>query len=336
MAKLNVAIIGCGNIFPVHADAIKGNHNAELRAVVDINKNKAEKAGKKYDCNFYTEHKEMLKNENIDIVQICTPHHKHADIAVESMKFGVDVLVEKPLANNIEQAKIMIKAANKYNKRLGVVFQNRFKKNILKAKEVLESGRLGKIEGIKGILTWFRDENYYQQADWRGKFSTEGGGVLINQAIHTLDLLQWFGGEVEAVYGNVSTRRLETVIEVEDTADANLFFKSGASGIFFATNCYSNNSNVNIEIDCENGEIKLDNNKLIIKTGGVSKKYSYNESNKYKSYWGYGHKVLIEGFYKDILENSNKFTVSGKESIKTQKIIQSIYKSSKSNSKVFI
>ncbi len=205
MSRLKVAVIGCGNIFLVHADAIVANTNADLIAVVDINKEKALTVAEEYDCTFYTGHQQLLDEEDIDVVHICTPHYQHAPIALDFLKAGVDVLVEKPLAINIEQAEQMIAAAEEYDRRLGVVFQNRFNENVLKTLELLSTGSLGEIKGIKGVVTWFRDKDYYEQADWRGKFATEGGGVLINQAIHTLDLLQLFAGKVTAIQGHVDT-----------------------------------------------------------------------------------------------------------------------------------
>ncbi|MFP4016592.1 MAG: Gfo/Idh/MocA family protein [Halanaerobiales bacterium] len=333
MKKLKVAVIGCGNIFPVHANAIDASANAELRAVVDINEDRAVRAAEEYNCNFYVDCRQFLANEDIDVAHICTPHHEHAPIAMKLLKAGIDVLVEKPLAINTKQAAQIIATAKEYNRSLGVVFQNRFNENVLKAKNLLFSSSLGKIKGIKGIVTWFRDKAYYQQADWRGKFSTEGGGVLINQAIHTLDLLQWFGGDIEAIQGHVSTRCLNSVIEVEDTADATIFFKSGAIGIYFATNCYSSNSPVVIEFDCERGKLILDGGNLVVETEDECEEYNESQCCEYKSYWGYGHKTLIDGFYQDILHETSDFTVSGEEGIKTLKMIETIYKSSDNGKK---
>lgn len=336
MSKLRVAVIGCGNIFPVHADAIAANTDAELTAVVDIDKEKAVKAAEKYHCDFYEDYHQLITKEDIDVVHICTPHHKHASIALDFLKAGIDVLTEKPLAIDARQAEEMIATAREYDRSLGVVFQNRFNENVLKAVEILSEGNLGKINGVKGIVTWFRDTDYYQQAEWRGKYSTEGGGVLINQAIHTLDLLQYFAGEVKAIQGNIATRCLGDVIEVEDTADATIFFESGAVGIFFATNCFSSNSPVTIEIDCEKGRLILEGGKLLVEADENCQEYSDNNCSEYKSYWGYGHKTLIDGFYRDVLEGTDKYIVTGQEGIKSLRMLEAIYKSSKSGKREFI
>lgn len=332
MKKLDVVVIGCGNIFPAHADAIVENTKSNLLAVVDVDEEKASEGAEKYKCKFYIDHHQLLANEKIDIVHICTPHYLHAPIAIDFLKAGIDVLVEKPLAINTASAEQMICAAEKYGRRIGVVFQNRFNKNVLKAQEILSTGRLGKIKGIKGILTWYRDEKYYNQSEWRGKFSTEGGGVLINQAIHTLDLMQLFGGKVIDLKGHVSTRCLD-FIEVEDTADATFFFESGAVGIFYATNCFSSNSPVHIEIECEKGRLILDGSDLGLELDDEFQEFNDDSCNNYKSYWGHSHKTLIDSFYQDILEKSNKYIVTAQDGIESLRIIEKIYESSKSGKK---
>ncbi|MEJ6950446.1 Gfo/Idh/MocA family protein [Natronospora cellulosivora (SeqCode)] len=334
MEKLKVAVLGCGNIFPVHADIITASNKAELIAVVDIDENKAKKAAGKYNCLYYTDYQDLLK-EDLDLVHICTPHYQHSAMAIDFMEAGLDVLVEKPVALNSERAEKMIETAKNTSRRLGVVFQNRFNENNLKAKEILESAKLGKIKAIKAIVTWHRDEEYYQQDDWRGEFATEGGGVLINQAIHTLDLMQWFVGEIEAVKGNVDNRCIHS-IEVEDTAEGTIFFENEVRGIFYASNCFTVNSPIQIEIDCERGRMILEGGNLKIDSNVFDDQYVDRNNTKYKSYWGYGHKTLIEGFYKDVIENTNDFTISAEDGIKCLRLIEAIYESSKSASLVEI
>lgn len=334
MEKLKVAVIGCGNIFPVHADVITASDKAELMAVVDIEDKKAKEASEKYDCLQFTDYHDILNKKEVDIVHICTPHYQHSAMAIDLMNAGIDVLVEKPVALNSHRAEKMIEVARNTGQRLGVVFQNRFNENNLKAKEILDSRKLGSIKGVKAIVTWFRDEEYYQKDDWRGKFSTEGGGVLINQAIHTLDLMQWFAGEIKAVKGNVDTRCLQSVIEVEDTAEGTIFFENGVRGIFYASNCFTANSPIQLEIDCEKGRIILEGGNLQIDSIELNEQHIDTKDTKYKSYWGYGHKRLIEGFYQDIISGTNDFTISAEEGIKCMKMIEGIYQSSKSSSLV--
>ncbi len=331
--KPGVAIIGCGNIFGVHAEAVQKYKNAELKAVVDIKKEKAVKAAAKYDCSYFTDYQEMLKEKEIDVIHICTPHYLHAPMSIDSLKAGKHVLVEKPMAENLDNAQKMIEVKNRHpEQHLGIVFQNRYNTTSQKARQLIQKGELGKLKGIKGIVTWYRNDDYYLQDEWRGKWETEGGGVLINQAIHTLDLVQWLGGELEAVKGNFDTRVIES-IEVEDTADATLFFKDNKKGIFFASNCFSTNSPVEIEIHGEEGLLKLQNNNLILeKEDGSIDLRSEEGNDEFKSYWGQGHESLITDFYNNIRENRQDY-VTAEEGIKSIEIIHGIYESSKNDQK---
>ena len=208
MEKMGAAVIGCGAISGVHADALRESQYAELLCVVDIKEDRAKKAADRYSCQWETDYRKVLDNKDIHVIHVCTPHYLHADMAIEGLKAGKHVLVEKPVAINVEQAKKMLEASKKYKSFLGVCFQNRYNPTSVVAKQILDSGELGKVLGIKGLVTWYRDEEYYSSSGWRGSFDTEGGGVLINQSIHTLDLMQWFGGDIESSKGGVYTKFL--------------------------------------------------------------------------------------------------------------------------------
>lgn len=339
MDRLGAAIIGCGNIHKVHAEAIKNSEYADLIAVVDIDEQKAKSSAELYDCRYYIDYKEMLKDKNISVVHICTPHYLHVPMAIEAIKAGKHVLTEKPVGMNVKEINEMVETADKYGKFVGAAFQNRFRDNSVKAKEILENGQLGDIKAIKAFVTWHRDGAYYTKSDWRGKYATEGGGVMINQAIHTIDLMQWLVGEVESIKGHIDTRVLEKVIEVEDTAEATLFYKNGAVGIFYATNCYSINSGVEIEIVCSDGILKINDDELILSKAGInttliSNMKEQNSEKIYKSYWGNNHNKLIAQFYNCILSGKKAGYTSAKDGIPSIKIIEAIYKSSKENVRV--
>lgn len=328
MEKLNVAVIGCGTIFPVHADAIIKSKHSKLYAVCDIDNEIAYATGKNFNCLFYTDYLEMLENETIDIVHICTPHYLHAQMAVAAMKAGKHVLTEKPMAIRVDDALEMIRVSRETGMKLGVCFQNRFNNTSVIIKDHIESGRTGKILGAKAFVTWNRDEHYYSDKDWKGRWKTEGGGVSINQAIHTLDLLQWFLGEADRLKANVDTRLLNDLIEVEDTAEATIIFKNGAKAIYYATNCYVSNSPVEIEIICEKATMRLNDDLHIYYSDGTNEKYSeIDRSSGKKAYWGSSHKVLINDFYEKITSN-DEFSVNGEEGITVLRIIDLIYKSS--------
>lgn len=331
MKKLRSAIIGCGNIYTNHANSLLNSEFGELVAVVDIKEDRARKAAAKYNCAYYTDYIEMLKDESIDVVHICTPHYLHSTMAIEAMKAGKHVLVEKPMGINIEKAKEMIKAKEEYGKFLGVSFQNRYNDTSIEVKRLIDNGSLGKVKGIKAIVTWSRGKDYYLSGEWRGKWDTEGGGALINQSIHDLDLMQWFGGEIESIKGNADIRVLNDVIEVEDTADATIRYKNGAIGIFYATNCYTTDSSVQIEVHLDKGFLRLEEGELYLIENGTKTLLCYDTSpdSEGKSYWGAGHKKLIRKFYECIVNNDKEGYVTAEEGLKSLEMIEAIYKTSK-------
>lgn len=328
MEELGVAIIGCGAIHKVHADTVINNPYARLISVVDVNEQKAKAAALKYNCSFYTDYREALKDPGIDVVHICTPHYLHAPMALDAMMNRKHVLTEKPMAISVADAQEMIKVSGETGKSLGVCFQNRYNTTSLRIKRIIESGEVGEILGAKASVTWHRDEKYYTDSGWRGIWDKEGGGVLINQAIHTLDLLQWFMGEIDSLKGNVDTRLLKGVIEVEDTAEATILFKSGAAALFYATNCYRVNSPVELEIVCEKALIKLAGDLTILYENGEEERAADIDTRTgEKSYWGCGHSMLIDDFYKKLIKGK-KFGIDGSEGLKALKLVKAVYESS--------
>jgi len=336
MSAYNAAIIGCGAIHTMHVNAIAKCANVKLAAVVDIDENLVKKVASDYKCDFYTDYKEVLKQNNIDVVHICTPHYLHAPMAIEAMRAGKHVFIEKPMAISVSDAQKMIKVQEETGKILGVCFQNRYNETSIKVKEVLDSGRLGKIIGGKAFVTWHRNQDYYARGGWRGTWEKEGGGVLINQAIHTLDLLQWFIGDVDRIKASVDTRLLKDFIEVEDTAEATVIFKNGATALFYATNCYPVDSPIEIELICEKAVIRLGKDLYIQYKDGESEKI--NNSDKatgQKAYWGSGHETIIREFY-NTLDKGIDFDVDGKQGINAIRIIDAIYRSNKDKQYIYL
>ncbi len=329
MIRYNSAIAGCGAISSIHGDAITGCQNANLYAVCDIDRVKASKAADKYACKNFTDYETMLSDKSIDVIHICTPHYLHAPMAISAMKAGKNVLVEKPMAISVSDAQEMISVSGQTGKKLGICFQNRYNTTAQKTKEVLGAGKAGRVLGGKALVTWHRDEAYYRTGDWRGTWEKEGGGVLINQAIHTLDLLQWFMGDVERVRASVDTRMLDKVIEVEDTAEATIFFRNGAAALFYATNCYCVDSPVEIELVCEKATISLKDDLTIrYKNGETEHAADVDKATGEKAYWGCGHKLLIEDFYSKLISGES-FEPDGTQGIKAIEIISAIYKNSR-------
>ena len=287
----NVCIIGYGAIGPVHADAIEKTENARLYAVCDTNPQKVEICKEKYDVVGYTDIDEMLQDENIQSVHICTPHYLHFDMIKKSLAAGKDVVVEKPVTMTRSEFDELLTLENA--DKVCVVLQNRLNPAVSKLKEIAENGEFGKITGAKGVLTWSRDAEYYAQDEWRGKYKTEGGGVLINQAVHTLDYFSYIAGGADSVKAQMANFSIDE-IEVEDTVSASLKLKNGTKGVFFATNAYSTDSAPVFEVLFENGKAEYTDGKLFV-DGKVIAEDSKPEIGK--AYWGMGHIALIKRFY---------------------------------------
>lgn len=323
---LGIGLIGCGAISKTHLKAIEGSNRGKLVALCDIKEDKVQKLADQYGCKVYNDYKELIKDATVDVIHICTPHYLHGEMIAEAVKAKKHVLCEKPIVMNMKDAE-EIKNLDRQDCKIAVCFQNRFNPTSIKIKDVTQAHTLGKLIGVKGFVTWYRDEAYYKDSDWRGSFATEGGGVLINQSIHTLDLLQWFGGDIEWIKGNTSTRLLNEIIEVEDTADATIQFKNGAIGLFYATNCNVVNSPVELEITFERGSLRVFNNRLyLIQKGEMSELISDQVSKDAKSYWGESHSILIDEFYQAIINNTEDY-IHFEDGLTAIKMIDGIYRS---------
>lgn len=326
---LSTVVIGCGRIFSTHADALKKSAYTKLKAVVDIDETKADEMAKKYGCERYTDYRDVLKRKDIDVVHICTPHYLHFPMTVDAMNSGKHVLLEKPMGISVKDAQKIIETANKTGKNLGVCYQNRYNLTSIWIKQFLDSGRAGRIIGCRAFLTWFRTKDYYNSAQWRGTWSMEGGGVLINQAIHSIDLIQWFIGEIDWLKASIDTRCFKGTIEVEDTADITITFKNGARGLFYASNCYTTNSPLFLELHCENAVIRLNDDILVTYSDG-KEEFIQNPDKALggMAYWGLSHEKLIEDYYSCLIAGKS-FGIDGEQAIKALRIVNAAYESSR-------
>lgn len=324
---LKIAVIGLGDISSIHLSAIQANPTAELVAVCDIDETRRKSVE---GVNFYTEYQEMLEKETLDCVHICLPHYLHYPVTKACVEKGIHVLQEKPLALHTEEGLELLKLEedNKQVK-IAICFQNRLNETVEKLRQVIAENKYGKIVGIKGIVTWARSKSYYDNKLWRGKLDLAGGGVMINQAIHTLDLMQLFGGEIATIRGTVD-QLLDYGIETEDTAAARIEFKNGINGFFFATNANGNNSSVELQIVCENQKLTIKDNRLTMLDENGGKVVIEEDTKLYgsKFYYGASHKKLIDGFYACILENSQDY-IHAKDALPSLQMIDAIIQSSK-------
>jgi len=334
MQDFKVAVAGCGAIAPLHVDAIK-KLGIEIVAVCDPDEEKAAK----YACASYPNYEAMVEAEKgrLDVMHICLPHYLHAPAAIYAMERGINVLCEKPMAIHLADAETMIKTASDRKVTLGVIFQNRYNSGSLLIKNALTNGALGKVQSGWLKVTWFRDEKYYTESGWRGKWDTEGGGVLINQSIHTFDLTNYFlGGHPDYVEAAISNRA-HPAIEVEDVAEGIIAY-GDAKISFYANTIHPYDAPVMIELICEKGRATLegDTARIEYNDGRVETADPINDTAMpagAKSYWGVSHARQIKAFYES-LSRGERPEIDGEAAVKTQRLICGIYKSAKIGKRV--
>lgn len=330
---LNACIIGYGIIAPLHAKAINSLENGNIYGVCDIIKERADEGAKNHNAKAFYSYDDVLLDENIDVVHIATPHYLHADMAIKALKFGKHVVLEKPLTMLKEEFNNLLKVYKKSDKKVCAVFQNRMNKSVQMLKDIVEEDKsIGKLLAISGSVRWMKTREYYEHDAWRGKYATEGGGVLINQAIHTLDLVTYFGGEVDSVCASKSNKSFKDIIEVEDTVDAIIWFKSGAKASFYATTGYSVNQPVQLELNFENATFRYADNRLYkIANGECTYLCGDYAETPGKSYWGGGHKHVIYDFY-NAIENGGEY-IDIFDCQRAMNTMFAIYESAKNDSK---
>lgn len=229
MRKVRTALIGCGKVGQIHALALQALPESEFVAVCDANRERAECFASTYGVSAYTDVEKMIAGARIEAIMVCTPHPLHAQPVLQAAAHGVHALVEKPLAATLTDCDAMLAASRRAGTKLAVVSQRRLYESVMRMKAAIKAGKLGKpILGVFTMYSW-RDEAYYRSDPWRGKWATEGGGVLINQSPHHLDLLRWLMGDVAEVTGYWANLNHPS-IEVEDTAVAVLRFANGGLG----------------------------------------------------------------------------------------------------------
>lgn len=252
MKRIRTAVIGCGKVGHFHAMAFKQCEDSELVACVGRRPENTQAFAEKYGIRGYTDITTMVQETGAEAVAICTPHPNHAQIAVECCRLGLHIAIEKPLASSLEDCDAILRAAHSANVVGTTICQRRFYHPAQRVKKAIEDGKIGKpILGTVNMLGW-RDMAYYASDPWRGTWKGEGGGVLINQAPHQLDLLLWYMGEIEEVYGIWDTLN-HPELEVDDTAAAIIRFKSGAIGNIVVSNSQNPALFGNVRVHGENG-----------------------------------------------------------------------------------
>lgn len=350
MEKIKTGIIGCGKGAHLHAQALKNLPESLFTAVYSRNIDKARDFAEQYEVKAYSNIEEMATKGGVEAVIICTPHPAHAETAIKAIKAGMHVLVEKPLASSLEDCDAMIEAAKEHGVTLGTICQRRFYPPSLRIKAAIDAGKIGRpILGTVNMLGW-RDETYYRSDPWRGSWKGEGGGVLVNQAPHQLDLLQWYMGPVEEVFGYWSNLN-HPYIEVEDTAVAVIRFKNGGLGNVVVSNSEDPALYGKVHIHGENGAsvgVQTDGGAMFI--AGMSNitepplndLWTIKGEEALLEQWKqedteffnkinpmvYFHERQIENFLRALI-NGTKPLIDGEEGRKTVELFTAIYRSNR-------
>lgn len=329
MKKIKAAIVGCGRISVCYEDSfIRLSDEVDLVYAVDSDAAKAKEFAGKFGCSYTTDFDDIL-DKDINVVHLCLPHHLHSSMAMKAMKAGIDVLTEKPIAITLQEADEMLRVQKETGRKLGVIFQTRYTKSVEKLKEMMSRGDFGKILSARSYLTWNRPQDYYSQNDWKGTWDKEGGGVLIDQAIHSIDRVRYMlGSDVEWIDGSIHNF-VHHFVKVEDTANAAIMFKNGCLYNLYASNIYGDNSPVTIEFIGEKGRCGLYQDTGFYELDGVEAqiKNAYEVNTVGPEYWGSSHYIQIQDFYRSIRTDS-AVRVDGSEGRKTLEIIKGIYLSS--------
>ena len=334
---MRVSVVGCGGVSCLHLKALSEMESVTISSVVDIVAEKADAAALSYSCKAYYDYEKMLREDKPDCVHICTPHYLHVPMAVEALTEGVHVLCEKPCAISAEGLSQLRMAQLLSDAKFGVCFQNRYNESALIVKECVEKETYGKVEAVRATVHWFRDASYYSD-DWHGTLEKEGGGVAVNQAIHTQDLMRYVSGKKTAcVTGHVFTDHLKDLIEVEDTVHAIFEYEDGVLGLYNATTAFSKNLPVIIDVVCEKAVLRLEgDNAYVINDGDIEQLHLADNTGMVgKNYWGKGHDSLINDFY-DCIENDRKFPIDAIEGGKAVEEFLAIFESSAKGDKVYL
>jgi predicted dehydrogenase len=312
-------VIGCVGIGGTHAEAVAEADGATLVACADVVPENAEEFAADHDCAAYTDHVEMIEDADVDAVSVCTPSGTHADIAVDCAAAGANILCEKPLDVYLDRVDRMLDAAEEHGVTLAGVFQRRTAPAAQRAKRAVEEGDLGDLVFADVQTKWHRSADYYASGEWRGTREMDGG-VLMNQAVHGTDLLQWLAGGVETV--DAACETVAHDIEVEDTALVTLEFTNGARGTLEATTATYPNNPVVVELNGRDGTLVLEDDSVArFETREGTVEFDGEEHD-----WGAGHGAVVQDFV-DALREGREPLVPGRAAARAVEINLAIYES---------
>lgn len=330
-------IVGCGMISSFHARAIADVRGAKLVACFDNRAEAAEKFAAEHACTAYTQLDDMLSDTNVDIITIATPSGAHMEPAVAAARAGKHVIVEKPLEITLKKCDAIIKACAQAGVQLGAIFPSRFHDASVKLKRAIDGGRFGKLTMGDAYVKWYRTQAYYDSGAWRGTWALDGGGALMNQAIHSVDLLTWLMGPVVEIQASTACMA-HTRIEVEDVAVATLKFANGALGVIEATTAAYPGYLKRIEIHGSEGSAVLEEEDLKAWDFARSKKEDaviLEQMRQHRSTAGgasdpaaighHGHAIQFRDFVEAVRKNRPP-VIDGHEGRRSVEIILGVYK----------
>jgi len=351
----NIAILGCGKVAHLHARAIQNLPQARLTAVWSRTEKTAESFAAQYQTTVFRSISELIRKAKIDLAIVCTPHPFHREPVIEAAEAGAHVLVEKPLASTLEDCDAMIQACKSAGVNLGVISQRRWYSPVMRVKAAIKAGKIGKpVLGTVNMLGW-RDKNYYDADAWRGTWNMEGGGVLVNQAPHQLDILLWYMGDISEVYG-IWKNLNHPYIEAEDTALAIIKFKNGGIGNIIVSNSQRPGIYGKVHVHGENGAsagVQTDGGAMFV--AGMSNVlepplndlWTIPGEEKLPEQW---RKIDVELFnsidptvffmerqiedFLDALEKGKQPLVTGEDGRRTVELFTAIYRSTRDNTVV--
>lgn len=341
MPKVGFGIIGLGNIAPVHAQSINATKATELVAVCDLVPGRAKSFAKEHGGDPYENIDEFLARKDLHAVSLCVPSGLRADLAERVAKAGKHILSEKPLEITTKKVDRIINAAKKNGVLLGCIFQNRFTEDAMHIRNALDQGRFGKLVLGDAYIKWYRSQAYYDSGAWRGTWKLDGGGALMNQGIHQIDMLLWYMGDVERVRANTATVAHKG-IEVEDIATVLLEFKNGAQGVIEGSTAIWHGHPARVEVHGTEGTVVMEEGKICAWEFKSSKpvdkkiKAAMNEESVLGSGAGDplaalkigGHQLQIEDFAKAIQGKKNNM-IPGSEGRRAIALLEAVYKSAR-------
>lgn len=323
---IRAAIIGLGDISFVHLDGILSNPEIQLVGACDLKEELKSRVPE--GTPFYTDYKQMVQEVKPDVVHNCLPHYLHYPVTKELVEMGINVFCEKPVALNVAQAEefAALEAAHPEVK-IGICLQNRMNETTEALKAIIDSGEYGKVTGIRGFVPWYRAPEYYSVKPWRSTWQYAGGGSMINQSLHTLDLMYFLGGDIRRIHALVGQTN-DYGIEVEGDVVARMEYANGARGLFFATNNNWTNESVQIRVALEKGVFHIEDNTLYKINKDSSREVICKAPvlEGIKFYYGASHTRMIERFRKAVESGSDDY-IHVKDAVMVIRLMETIFQS---------